>query len=229
MSFQIPALGVNPLAYEGVLAVNPANVVLALRAPTTSDTNYPDGTIWIDKSNLSAIGIYEKGATTAGLATWITLGTSSTGPGTFTNLTATGTVNLNTTGAGVTSIGTGGTGATNIGNATGGTAITGPATLTGNLSLTGAGTGLRIEGGAVTDSIGTATLAAGTVTVANTNIAATDRIIAFHIAPNASTGIGTLTYTISAGASFTITSLNATAATEANDLSTIGYLIVRQL
>lgn len=229
MSYQPAALGFNPLAYEGVEAINPSNVVIALRAPTSNDINYNDGTFWLNKATLSAIVIYQKVATIAGVATWVQLASSSTSSGSFTNLTAAGTVNLNATGAGVTTVGTGGTGAVNIGNATGGTAITGAATVTGNLSLTGAGTQLRVEGGAVTDFIGTATLVAGTVTVANTNIAAADRIIAFHIAPNASTAIGTLTYTISAATSFTITSLDATAATETGDLSTIGYFIVRQL
>lgn len=195
MSFQIPALGVNPLAYEGVLAVNPANVVLALRAPTTSDTNYPDGTIWIDKSNLSAIAIYEKGATVAGAATWITLGSSSAAPGSFTTVTASGDIT----------------------------------STAGDLVLSGAGSQIQVEGGAVTDSIGSTTLALGTATVLNTSIAAGDRIIAFHIDPGLSTAIGTLSYTISAGVSFTINSLDAAAAVEAGDLSTVGYLIVRQL
>ncbi len=231
MSYQPAALGFNPLAYEGVEAVNPANVIVALRAPTSSDINFPDGTIWINKSNLAAITIYEKAATIAGVATWIQLASSASGPGTFTNLTATGTINLNASGAGVTTIGTGGTGAVAIGNATGGTAITGPASITGNLSLTGAATQFRLEGGAVTDFIGTATLAAGTVTVANTNIAAGDRIFIQRVAANASTTLGELSYTISAGASFTITSLilGTPGSPQTGDLSTVTYFIVRQL
>lgn len=101
----------------------------------------------------------------------------------------------------------------------------------GNVKISGAGKQLQIEGGAATDFIGTATLVSGTVTVANTNIAATDRIIPFLISANASTVLGRLTYTISAGASFTITSKDPStpANTLTGDVSTVGYLIVRQL
>ncbi len=89
---------------------------------------------------------------------------------------------------------------------------------------------LSMDGGAATDFIGTATLVAGTVTVANTNIAAGDRILLCHGAVNASTEVGVLQYTISAGASFTINSLDPTDATVATgDLSTISYVIVRQV
>ncbi len=104
-------------------------------------------------------------------------------------------------------------------------------TTAGNIVISGAGKQLQIEGGAVTDFIGTATLVSGTVTVANTNIAATDRIIPFLISANASTVLGRLTYTISAGASFTITSKDPStpANTLTGDVSTVGYLIVRQL
>ena len=101
----------------------------------------------------------------------------------------------------------------------------------GNVKISGAGKQLQIEGGAATDFIGTATLVSGTVTVANTNIAATDRIIPFLISANASTVLGRLTYTISAGTSFTITSKDPStpANTLTGDVSTVGYLIVRQL
>lgn len=102
-----------------------------------------------------------------------------------------------------------------------------PNTIDGTIIT--AHTRFQVDGGAVTDSIGTATLALGTATVLNTNIAAGDRIFPAHEAINASTGIGTLHYTISAGVSFTITSLDATGATETGDLSTISYLIVRQV
>lgn len=102
--------------------------------------------------------------------------------------------------------------------------------ILGNLSLTQSGSQIRMKGGAVTDFIGTATLAAGTVTIANTNIAATDRIIPIRISANGSTTLGILTYTISAGASFTITSviLGTPASTQTADTSTIWYMIVRQ-
>lgn len=102
---------------------------------------------------------------------------------------------------------------------------------TGSLSLSGAASQLRVEGGAATDFIGTGTLTAGTVTIANTNIAATDRIFLSRTAANASTALGMLTYTISAGASFTVTALETAtpADTEVNDVSSFAYFIVRQL
>lgn len=95
-----------------------------------------------------------------------------------------------------------------------------------------AATQLQVEGGAVTDFIGTATLALGTTgAIANTNIAAGDRIFIQRIAANASTLLGELSYTISAGASFTITALETATPgdTEVGDLSTVAYFIVREL
>lgn len=143
----------------------------------------------------------------------------------------TGTTTINTTGAAVTTIGTGGTGAVNIGNATGNTAVTGSLTTSGNVIINGAATQLRVHGGAATDFIGTATLTAGTTgAIANTNIAATDRIFVQRTSANASTAVGVFSYTISAGASFTITALNPTdASTQTNDVSTVTYFIVRQV
>lgn len=91
----------------------------------------------------------------------------------------------------------------------------------GNLQLTGAATQLQMEGGAVTDFIGSAVLVAGSVVVANTNIAANDLIL---LSRSTSGGTpGNLSYVISAGASFTINSSSGT------DTSTIAYVIVRQL
>lgn len=100
----------------------------------------------------------------------------------------------------------------------------------GNVIISGAGKQLRVEGGAVTDFIGRATLAAGTVTVANTNIAAGDRIFVTRSDPSTSTALGVFRTSISAGASFTITALNPTdATTQENDVSVVDYFIVRQL
>lgn len=100
-----------------------------------------------------------------------------------------------------------------------------------NLKLSGAATQLQVEGGAATDFIGTATLSSGTVTVSNTNIAATDRIFIQRQSVNSSSAIGELTYSISAGASFTVTSVQAASpgSTQTNDNSIFMYFIVRQL
>jgi len=104
-------------------------------------------------------------------------------------------------------------------------------TTAGNVIINGAGKQLRVHGGAATDFIGTSTLVTGTVTIANTNIAATDRIFLQRSAANASTTLGELSYTISAGASFTVTSLilGTPGSTQTGDLSSFSYLIVRQV
>ena len=95
-------------------------------------------------------------------------------------------------------------------------------TKTGDLSIIIPGSKLEVEGGTATDFIGTATLAAGTVTVANTNIAANDRIfISYSGSPLANSG--ELTSSIIASTSFTIDS------TDGADANTVSYFIVRQL
>lgn len=107
----------------------------------------------------------------------------------------------------------------------------GAVTQQGNLILNGAATQLQMQGGAVTDFIGTATLSSGTVTIANTNIAAGDRIFIQRQDVNSSTAIGHLTYTISASTSFTITSVQAASpgSTETNDASIVMYHIIREI
>lgn len=172
------------------------------------------------------------GAMTAGTGLTATTGNITASSG---NVSASGTVtggtgvtattgNITAT-AGAVAAGTTVTGATGVIATAGGLTAT-----AGNLALNGAGSQIQLHGGAVTDFIGTATLAAGTTgAIANTNIAATDRIIPFRIDINGSTGIGVgFAYTINAGADFTITSLDAAGATETDDVSNIGYLIVRQ-
>ena len=101
----------------------------------------------------------------------------------------------------------------------------------GNILISGAAQQLQVEGGAATDFIGTATLSSGTVTVANTNIAATDRILITRRDINGSTALGSITYSISAATSFTITAVQAgtPGSTETNDVSIVDYFIVRQL
>lgn len=111
-----------------------------------------------------------------------------------------------------------------------GLATLGSITTSGNVTMSGAGTKLTLEGGAVTDFIGTGTLASGTLTIANTNIAAADRIFIQRIDANGSTTLGELSYTISAGASFTVNSLilGTPGSVQTGDTSTFSYFIVRQ-
>lgn len=113
---------------------------------------------------------------------------------------------------------------------TGDTVVTGDLTTSGDLVLSSVATHITMNGGAATDFIGSGVLTAGTQTIANTNIASTDRIFLSRTAVNASTTLGELTYTISAGASFTVTSLiiGTPGSTETGDLSSYVYFIVGQ-
>ncbi|MES2287546.1 MAG: hypothetical protein V4547_17765 [Bacteroidota bacterium] len=84
---------------------------------------------------------------------------------------------------------------------------TSPSTLagivnTGNITLTTAGNGITIKTG-VNASVGTATLVAGTIAVANTNITANSRVF---ISPVGNANAGLLDVTTSAGVGFTIRS-----------------------
>lgn len=100
----------------------------------------------------------------------------------------------------------------------------------GNLIINAAAKQLQIQGGAVTDFIGQATLTAGTVTVLNTNIAAGDKIYLSRQGINGSTALGVFDYAITPATSFVITSRNPTdATTQTNDVSIVDYVIVRQL
>ena len=53
-----------------------------------------------------------------------------------------------------------------------------------------------VNGGAVTDFIGTGTLNNGTLTIANTNIATADQIYIQRIGINGSTALGDMIYSI---------------------------------
>jgi hypothetical protein len=99
----------------------------------------------------------------------------------------------------------------------------------GNLKIATTGKGLQIKTGAVTDMAGSSVLVLGTVTVANTNIATGDLIFLSRIASNGSVTLGELSYTISNGASFTVTSLilGTPASTQTADVSSFAYFIVR--
>jgi len=89
---------------------------------------------------------------------------------------------------------------------------------------------LAIDGGAVTDNIGQATLVSGTVTVLNTAIAAGDKVFCSRRGIAASTALGELNVAINAGVSFVITALNPTnATTQTGDVSIVDYVIIRQV
>ena len=100
-----------------------------------------------------------------------------------------------------------------------------------NLRIATTGKGLQIKAGAATDFAGNSVLTAGTVTISNTNIAAGDMIFLQRIGAAASTTLGELSYTISAGVGFTVTSLvlGTPGSTQTGDVSTFAYFIVRPL
>jgi hypothetical protein len=108
-------------------------------------------------------------------------------------------------------------------------AVTAPGSVASTTFLS-AGTQLRCNGGAVTDFIGQATLTAGTVSVANTNITADDRIFLSVSDINGSTKLGHLTFTITPATGFVINSRQAStpASLETSDISIVDYFIVRQ-
>jgi len=99
----------------------------------------------------------------------------------------------------------------------------------GHLAIASVARTLLVNGGAVTDFIGTGVLTAGTQTILNTNIATGDVIILTRIGVAASTVLGELTYSITNATSFTVTSviLGTPGSTQTNDVSTYAYFIVR--
>lgn len=102
-------------------------------------------------------------------------------------------------------------------------------TASGDIFISGTGKKLVVQGGLADDFIGQATLAAGTVTVLNTQISAADKIFPSRQGINGSTALGVFDYSISPGVSFTIVSRDpADASTETNDISIVDYFIVRE-
>jgi len=99
--------------------------------------------------------------------------------------------------------------------------------MLGNVDLTTIGAGLRIAEGTNAKQ-GVATLALGTVTVANTSVTAVSRVFLSRQGLNASTTLGELAVnSIIAGTSFTITAyIPTTALVSTGDLSTIAYEII---
>lgn len=187
----IPAIGVGP--YVEVLPVPiPFN-----RAPTTSDTDFPQGQLAFDNTQTPPVGYINLGN-----GTWQSI---VPGTGSFTNIVASGTI---TAGTGITST-TGGVTAT-AGNLT---------ATNGNLVLGTAGNKLSIATG-TNASVGTsAAMTAGAITIATTAVTASSIIILSH--KTAGGTLGTLSVgTITPGTSFGIVSSSGT------DTSTVHWLII---
>jgi len=101
----------------------------------------------------------------------------------------------------------------------------------GNLVIGAVAKQLQMNGGAVTDFIGQVTLVSGTATVANTNIAANDRIFLSRADENSSSALGMLTVTAqTASTSWVVTALDPSdgSTTITGDVSIVNYFIVRQ-
>lgn len=102
----------------------------------------------------------------------------------------------------------------------------GTTTHQGNVVLSAVGSRLLLNS-ATNGAVGTAVLSSGTVTVSNSNITA-NSIIVLNYSTTSGTLGAALTYTKSAGASFTVTDMTAGLLTQTLDNSTIQYVIVEK-
>lgn len=93
-----------------------------------------------------------------------------------------------------------------------------------NLICSAAGKGLQLKSGTGARA-GNATLVGGTVTVANTTVTANTVVIPSRKTPGGTLG-NSLSYSVSAGTSFTITSVDATGVLSALDTSVCSFLLI---
>lgn len=236
--------GVSVVGTAGTLTINIAAATAVQRGTLETSTDAESVTGTSDAVAVTPASL------TARLAAPGAIGGTTPAAGTFTDLTAVGTVSLNASGAGVSTIGTGGTGATNIGNATGNTAVTGSLTATttltatlgaitatnGNLVLGTAGNKLSVQAASNTatagaHSFGTVTLIGGTITVSTTAVTANSIILLtrMSIGATGAAALGILSIgTVTASTSFVIRSLLTADATNlaTTDVSVIGWQII---
>ena len=245
------ASDVDTLTGDSGGAISPAagNITLAGTASQITTTGSGSTITWSLPAAITAPGSLTT-TTTLAATTTVTGGTgviATTGGVTATagDITATADDIIATAGditatAGAVSAGTTVTAGTGVVATTGGvTATAGDITATagdivataGNIEIEGAGAYLAVEGGAVTDFIGQATLVSGTVTVANTNISSADKVFVTREGVAASTALGVLDVSITDATSFTITALQpgTPGSAETGDVSLVNYFIVRQL
>lgn len=223
----------------GEAAVNAVRL-FASNAAGGIDIDSGTGGITIDSTGVlsldsaGATNLTATGAFTVTVAS--TAGAVAVTSGTTMDLDAAGALALNSSAAAINigndavaqaiNIGTGAAARTiTVGNTTGASALvltagSGAVSCATNLILSSVATQFQMKGGAVTDFIGQATLVAGTKTVANTNIAAADRIFLSRSTTGGTAGH--LSFVINPAADFVITSSSAL------DTSTIDYVIIRQ-
>lgn len=215
--------------------------VIAQRAPTTSDIGHAEGQTWIDQVGSVAYTLIQNAG---GTATW---GTPTSGSPTLVNVTAT-TVTSTTDTATTFRTATAATRCTFSGNtiaaigtdANIGLTVTpkgnGDLTVTtgdviasnGNLVASTAGTGLILTEGA-NARMGTATLVAGTIAVANTSVTANTRVYICRTSAGGVPGaLGSLIVTKTAGVGFTIDAISpADGVTPVNtDVSEVDWILV---
>jgi len=149
-SFNDP--GLNPLAYTGVRANNPANVIQATRAPTTTDVGYQLGTLWV---NTTAQSSYQLDGFSSGAAVWVVLGGGTSDVNTINNLSPTGgNITIAGTANQITMTSAGSTVTASIPSAfTAPGSITATTTVASTTTMT-AGTGLTATTGNITATTG---------------------------------------------------------------------------
>ena len=201
--------------------------VVTNRAPLTSDRGIA-GQGWVDQTNNNP---YMFNKNSAGLAQWFQLMVSG-GAGVFSSLTVTGALTQTAGNVDISAdaavaavnIATGAAAKTlTLGSATAGSVTN----VNSQLVIATAGKGLTINGGAATDTIGQDTLVGGTATIANTNIAATDRIMITRRTRGGG-AVGFLIYAINAGVEFVVESVDAVGVAVITDTSEFDYVIIRQ-
>lgn len=138
--------------------------------------------------------------------------------------------------SGAATIGTtlGVTGTSTLGALNAGATTTTTLGATGNVTVTSgdvivatAGKGLKIKEGS-NARMGTATLVSGTVTVSNTSVTASSRILLSRYSAGASTALGILSVgTVAASTSFIINALKeADATVQTNDVSVVHWVLL---
>jgi hypothetical protein len=178
------------------ITLNPPPII-STRAPATTDTRYPLGQSWVNKSTSTA---YQLVSVAAGSATWVLLGSSS------------GAVDSVLGTANQITVSTAG----NVATASLPAAITAPGSLTTTTTLAAgttltAGTGLTVTTGNATVATGNITSTLGSVTAGTTVTAGTGLSVTTGNATVAAGNIAATLGSVSAGTSVTAgTTLTAT-------------------
>jgi len=241
------SIGKSPTQYLGVLAKNPPNLTQAERAPTSSDTAFPIGELWLDRDDSTAY-------MNNGAGDWIAIGSGADGgvvtltggsggaiSPTAGNITLAGTANqIKTIGSGSTitwSVPSTFIAPGSIAATTTLTATLGDITATnGNIVRGTAGnkdvySSVASTTTAGANSAGTVTLVSGTATVATTAITASSQVRLYRqsVGSTGAAALGILTLgTKTAGVSFVINAVTAASAVanQTTDVSVIGWEIV---